>query len=856
MSRDISNWAGDEQDTSIRSALTLNITELVGSTTESTGDVTGSAFTSLQDATVAIGHEFDWRGGLSTWGELSFQVANELTSVEGGSLDKTFERFDDLLSFDEPASDQYVQHVLNASAVGTNISLHIASTSVNSAVLWYTGYVRDVKQADYDGLVIEVGDKREALFDRPFLGLLEYAGGGIGVGTANGDIRLNARPFNFDASNDVVPIVYGRPQFCKAVVPHKDTTPDWNSDGYGLVLVFSDNAYETAKTGQPTIYIPSDRNRSPVECLQRDMDNELQYEYISGSNPIRIGGTAGINGAIVGFTSEGNATNQRRAADGYLVTRSSIPFRRIEADGVFSTSGDELDDDDTTSVTVTASGATGSSDRIYLYVPADESIAQEFRRVYARIKIESPSSETWKVNAAIHGTATWQALDYGSDPTSNLVYNNWTAGSAVDLGYGRSSTSGFTRSSDGLKLRLYSSSAGPSGTYKVYGGQFDVWHEVPWLSRLDQLYGAVDGIDDSTYLYDSSNYLENPAEIAAHFITEVLGGSVNATTFAAESAKMDSDSIKLAFQLTDDSETGLDVMDKIAQQGMCWMFSNNGSVEEIVYRPAMTGTTARAQDPFSIAGGNIIKGSVSWSMTPREDVHRGCVVNYNWNAIRGRFDDVAIIAPDDNPGQYTTNISSATEYTEFVNGIGSINAIPKIIDADYINDQATAEKLCKWTTLLYGRRRQIFEFDAPIDYAEITCGDVIYLDLPQVRVHASGDELEYDGFGNIESTSTTYRPSADTTYKGFGAVCDEDLLVIDSGSYAGSYRVTWDGSNFDLDPITAFPIGSSETVTAPWRALPAFDVLACKLVYDRQSGPRLHIKCVEHPVFLPRSSSF
>jgi hypothetical protein len=247
-------------------------------------------------------------------------------------------------------------------------------------------------------------------------------------------------------------------------------------------------------------------------------------------------------------------------------------------------------------------------------------------------------------------------------------------------------------------------------------------------------------------------------------------------------------------------------------------------------------------------------------LTPYDDVHRGCIVRYKYSPLENRYRENAIITASGD--RFQTNVSGvfgSNSYQEFVDSISSQNDRPLVVEARYIQTQSTAERLCKWMTLLHGRRRQMIEFDATMEAAaEYTPGDIVYVNMPQIRAFASGDSLEYSpvilGIGNdiIESTSTTYWPSGDSAQQGLAAAHQDDMLVIDDGTYAGTYRINWTGGGWSVTGHSIFEaLGSTTSIASPWRVLPSFDVLSAQVVYDSSAGARVHIKAVEHPVLLP-----
>jgi len=360
------------------------------------------------------------------------------------------------------------------------------------------------------------------------------------------------------------------------------------------------------------------------------------------------------------------------------------------------------------------------------------------------------------------------------------------------------------------------------------------------------------GVSDVTYERSSTHYLYSPADVFAWFVTEVLGTTASGWEDASDD--MDADGLRVDFQFTDVGETGEDFLERLATQSMSWIVPDDAGGEKIIYRRTAEPTVARAEDP--ITKSDIIKGSFNWGLTPREDIYRGVTVNYAYNALLGDYDEQYHISPSSASPQ--TNVDSdASLYTDFADTIQDVNARRLEVDADLIRDGATAERLCKWLTLLHGRRRQMIEFDVPVEFAWITPGDVIYVNMPQVRSFCEGDELQFSGtiigVGSdiIESTSTTFEPSA-AGLGGLEAAHQNDLLVIDSGTYAGTYRLRWESALWSLPGHTAFDaISGTQTISSSWRVLPPFDVLSAQFVFDGDFGPRMHIKAVEHPVLLP-----
>jgi hypothetical protein len=580
----------------------------------------------------------------------------------------------------------------------------------------------------------------------------------------------------------------------------------------------------------------------------------VQYEWIDGLDvddfdpPL-----AGAPYApIVGFTDNTGPTGTGRAREGFLCVRSSIPIVRVGFDSDWSSTSDvQLDNDDNTSASNTLTGTTNAN--VYLYTAASDPHGRGFYRVFPRWKSTTNTATTYTVSVReVTYSGSDQAATSGSPTSSTAVWNNWTSGTGLEIQFDNNTTTGFDSSSEGLRVSIRPNTLTSSDTINVFGGVVDLWTEVPWAQYTKRIYMTATGIDDSVYQYDSSDRPNNPAEIFAHFVTEVLGGSVDTVAAQAASADMDTDGVRLDFQLTDASETGADVLEKIATQGMSWIVPNDDDEEVILYRPTLEGTDARAESPFGVD--DIIQGSFSWGLTPREDVHNGVTVEYAWNPLRGRYDEQAIIAPSDS--RDVTNVStSASVYTSVADSINDPNARQIRIKADLIQHTGTAERLAKWLLLQYGRRRQVVQFELFAEHADITAGDVIYIDMPQIRAFASGNSLVYNSVtGYITSNSSTRTPSADAANGGLGAAHHQDMLVIESGSFAGSYRMQWDGSGFDVSSHSTFAAASSTNISEPWRVLPAFDVLSARVVFQQGVGPKVQVRAVDHPIFLPRAA--
>jgi len=797
----------------------------------------------------AIGPELDWRNGLAAWEPFQISILNDFDSVAGTATDNSFERFNDLRSWEDISSTFFVSHVLNAST-GTSVVSIGAGTSwpVSTFVQVFEGYLRDAAQGDYGPLVLTLGPSREITLGKTFLNTLFNEKSGL-----NWDTRTspNDREKNEAQRGTAVPILYGSLTYAETIAPHVTPTPDLATFGHGLVLTASDERFFHTKPNDPQLYIP-DSNGEPLSVEMEDHDGDTQYEWIS-LDIDRINSRTTPYGPVIGFTDNTGPTGTGRARDGFLCVRSQIRITSVGFDSDWTTTDDvQLDADDTTSVSNTLTGTTNAN--VLLYTAATDPHNRGFYRVFPRWKSTTNTATTYSVSVRETPTpGTLQSATSGSPTSSTASWNNWTAGTGLEVQLDNNTSTGFDSSSEGLTVVLRPNSLSASDTISVFGGVVDMWTEVPWEQYTKRLYMTADGIDDSLYQYDSANRPNNPAEIFAHFVEQVLGGSVDTTAAAAASSDMDTDGVRLDFQLTDAEETGQDVLEKIATQGMSWIVPNDDGEEVIIYRPTLSGTDAAAESPFNAE--NIIKGSMRWGLTPREDVARGCIVNYAWNALRRRYDKRMVIAPT--AGPHVTNVTgSPTVYTAFVDDIHDTNARPLVVNADLVQDDTTAERLCKWLTLLHGRRRQLVEFETFAEHADITAGDVIYIDRPQVRTYASGDGLTWLGtIDSMVSNSTTFEPSGDSLYEGFGAAHHNDLLVIESGAQAGTYRMNWTGSVWDLSGHSTFAALTTTTaINEPWRVIPGFDVLAAQLIYQPGAGPKVRIRAVEHPVFLPRAA--
>ena len=804
-----------------------------------------------------IGPELDWRSGLGAWSGITFSLLNDYDSTAGSTGDNSFERLNDLRSWGA-LSAGYVTHLLNAGSGDTQLYLAAGSAwgSLDSVKV-FTGFLRQVSQSDHGPMVYEVGPKRETYLKAPFLNRLFSETSG----EANYDLRaVGVRlPRNLEEKGSTVPIIVGRPKFAESIAPHKTPSFDVVSVGHGLVLCFSDDRFVTDKTDDPQLYAPAGASGDAMPIEIRDFDNDIQYEWIDAGDPERINFSAGISGSFVGFTDNVGSTGEGKAGNGYLLITRTLEFTQVAYEFGATTNTSQLDTDDSTSVQQAFTNGSGSALNfdVNLIAPPDEEFARNFYAVFPTLKIESSPDETsWFATATASGVTSSTLIgDPGAAPDTDPSFNNWTgADDDIHFGFSANEATGFVTAADGFTVRLRASIAnGDSIDVDTYGGELDVWYELPWEQYWRRIFAKdMKGVSDVTYERNSTDYLYNPADVFAWFVTEVLGTTASGWEDASDD--MDADGLRVDFQFTDVGETGEDFLERLATQSMSWIVPDDAGGEKIIYRRTAEPTVARAEDP--ITKSDIIKGSFNWGLTPREDIYRGVTVNYAYNALLGDYDEQYHISPSSASPQ--TNVDSdASLYTDFADTIQDVNARRLEVDADLIRDGATAERLCKWLTLLHGRRRQMIEFDVPVEFAWITPGDVIYVNMPQVRSFCEGDELQFSGtiigVGSdiIESTSTTFEPSA-AGLGGLEAAHQNDLLVIDSGTYAGTYRLRWESALWSLPGHTAFDaISGTQTISSSWRVLPPFDVLSAQFVFDGDFGPRMHIKAVEHPVLLP-----
>lgn len=824
----------------------------------------------------AIGPELDWRGGLAADTPFSIVVQQGFASSTGTATNNTFERWFAMFAKEQFVTAKFESTLLNGGSGDVTVKLasYDGTPTGQSTTIW-TGNTRNISMDDYSGLMLEFRSKLTSRLDRAYLARL----GREPSGQENYDTVLG-RPIVAQSEGQPVPIVYGVIPYAEGLYVHEGSTQDITARS-GLIICFSDIRFNTNTiNGKPstspslTVYDPPTDELLTVENIDLESGTSGGQQFgwtdtsleVQETNlvPTGIGsGSAPGTGHFVYFRDEvlepGTGEPSRLAAGGRLLLSRRLPLLKMSINPTKDPFGSGVtwtdhelasDDDDTTfayttyiaSWNLSSSPAEGAR-HIDWEAPQLPAKGALYRVFLLPKYTHTGAAGNQTVAGWLRTSGRVKSYDYATAAATAITassYNSWTgADSKFKIGWEFISDVAPSTVRGPVHLAIVETTGLVAQT-NVYGGDLEVWWDIDWLEYRNKVYAWVKGVRDNTYELESGTNatLRNPAEVFWHFCVEVAGLSVDTSNLATVASQMDTDGLLIDVQLTDGDESAGDFLDNLARQFMCHIYPNDDGEMRLVYRPGQL-EPVNYDDPITMD--DVVKGTFRTYLTDDDELYAGVIVNYKWNAPRQKYEGQWVITPAGH--EIETNVSSPTEYQGLADMVDVDRERVLEVNADMIQDDDTAELLCKWLLQQHCRRRQVIEFETTLARFEVTPGDVICVDTPHIRIFASATS------GSVGSGDLFYPGGAG----GFPASASRgwhvhrgDHLIVESGAQAGNYIVS-PASATSLD-ILYSDVAYTIALTGPFRVIPTFDVLTAKIIYDRQKGPRMAIKAIERAV--------
>ena len=833
-----------------------------------------------------IGPEIDWRGGLAAVEPYELRIIQGGTDLSGGGTTEHPERAMDLrghIEYDTGDHDGIAFWIQDDT--GGELTVYAVfddgTPTLAESITIFTGNILDWNERAYGPLTLSIGSSlQESVFKRKYLNRF----GQESSGDENYDTD---RGISDVADGQSVPIVYGVVPYAQGFMVHTEPTED-ESDRAGLVLCFSDVRWATKHQqdgDEITLYVHNtedDRMDEVIRVLDTNLDNldpasGVQHEVYdtAGSYPTSEA-QLDNGGAFVRFHESefDNSTGKHMASGGNLVIKrlhdlTGVVESQTGGGGAGHTTSTDTDittatDGDTSTSwncdgTESGSAYDGKFGRFIEWRIPNRNFPGRVIRTFLKVKYAHTGGTYRTTQAFIYGLGSPNEnslTTYGNSSSgwseTGASYNN-IDGADGELEAGCELTNGFRLTSEiyggSIAVGIYDPNLDDTADYPTstdfYAAQAEVWNVVGWDNLPNQVAGAVTGIDSATHSSQVSDIVEYPGDILYHFVDQVLGESsrIDTTNISDHYTDASGESVKLAFQLSNANQTVETFLDKLAYQSMSWIVPGDDGKIRIFFRPTMTLSYQDAEDP--ITEDHVIQDSMVTGLTDRSDLYAGFIVNYGLNYVSKEYDSQYRIMQTSH--HMTTNVSSSTDYVAIVDALPSTVDQVLEVDADLIQDAATAEKLCKWLCLQYTRRRQTFNFDLMgFEWAKLQPGDVVALVHPSNKPKSWGDVL----FNHLSGAATRQAGSVPNDGANLvGVEYQNDVCVMEgSGVNAGAtFRVSTSGSG------DAFAVDSNHTIAnqsgtpEPYYVIPSIDILSAKIV-ERSDGFAVRVKAVEHGV--------
>lgn len=844
----------------------------------------GDTYNAILASTEAgIGPELDWRGGLGITRGYALRITQGLAELSGLSgYNLTHAAFDNtwsLLGFDgtnRKAEPDYLDG--DGSSCDVILVFDDGSPLVAESITVFKGKARRASYADHGELVVELQDTRHVYLDRTFVST-------FGNEESGSESRATDRDLFEGASGQVIPILYGNHPYARAIHVHTESTPD-DTAVSGLILCFSDARWacedQTGTDPQLLVYDSFLGTDATVMADSLEVSaTTQQYEYFEQGTPPESGGlTSG--GKFVRFLDNGDDDGNNTLAAGGEILIQHGPFTMtppyyengatpatgnfeylciLDEAFVYQNSGSGLD----TSSGINRGFRTKIPELRYNGI---------LQTILVGIRYQHIGAGTYKTVRAYLGGIGASSGGYAKDNTG-ATWSDTTDFHNID-GQLTSPTDAFDdirfKALTGLNddfhriqsgwvaIGIYDPGASNTANYTTrfdaFYGTLTFVERSGWNEHVDKIYcGNAAGIANSSYHGGAaSTALETPSDILYHFLEEVVGetGSVDTTAHSTAYADMSADGIKLALQI-EESVRPREVVDKISMQSMSWLVPGDDGKERILYRPGLALSAANAEDP--ITESDIHAGTFSEEMTDEDEVYSGIILHYDYHWPTSKYRKQYRILPTAH--YLSTNVSSATEYTALANAVDA--DLEKVLElkADYIFDDTTAEKVCKWYFQQHIRRRQICEFDVGMKWSAIQPGDVVPVVHKMVRKYSWATELTINHTTRVCTKTTGAAPN----YPGSGSEAlvehpNDVLVVLGSGPNAGTWRIT------SVTNSTTFTLDSGHTLTTqsgtpePAYIMPAQMVLSAQFMRDTAKGQFMRLRTIEFPILRAGATTF
>jgi len=844
-------------------------------TTAQTLTVSGITYTGdIAGIRGAIGPTIDWRGGLAPDSEVSVRLIQDQSNILTGTAREVLRRWRDFWTFKEYDTTQILAESTypndtSDSAAKIRIVWNDATPIDAEAITIFEGDVEDLAIDDQRTLIVSLLSARTSFLDRRFLNRL----GSEKSGDENYDSDRTISP---SGDKKVIPISYGELRPGRGVFVHDEPSVE-STDVSGLVICYSDSRFDckqTAPTSGEKLYIFDNGRSALIELLNKSLLASIgpdpEWEFVDAVIPEALGFTSG--GCFYRFLhtldssddpvlcSAGNIAPMYKD---HVLGQAKVAANRNTTAGDVYTDGAEFVDGKPTTFT-TFTDETSNMQRDFTFVlPAFPYsgklyvLALRWRHAHASL----PTA--FGATARIFDSSGGHDFDGAASPTVTVKdWDNW-AGSDDEWKTGRfriTTSPELSTATDvaakKLRLRLVTTSATDFDPFnidtKMYGLVMDVVTEEAWSNYANEIYADFDGIKDDgsgTYTGTINAQIELPCDVAYHFIRGVLGETTafETSNLAATRTDMLLDGLRFDFQIEDDATTPRKMLDKIAKQSMSWIFPTDDGKEKMIYRPAHEIVYTAAETPLSIANNSWIRGTLQMpGLTPLDDVYAGVILRYKKFAPTGDYIGEYRILPSTH--HLATNVTETN--SEFTNMAGSVRSERVLeVEADLVQDDVHAEKLCKWLFMQHSRRRQLLTWDTWLENAAYLPGDIVAINDPVVRSYSWGTSLDFVltevGTGLHKFEKISHEPVGSAP---LGTEHRDDILYIEGGANEGSYRIVLSGNQF-IWIDSNHTIVDTGALTFGFRVDASYLITSAPVVWSKERGPFIRVTAVENAIW-------